>query len=99
MSTMTMEYRVVWMREGFRKKKVKRYSRRSSADRLIGLLSSPEPWKFTGKDPDEYECCDGIDCGCTGRTVREAAINQRQSLPKLLSVSLETREVGEWRPA
>ena len=97
MSAPTREYRVVWQREGLRRK-VKRYATLRAAERFMVLLG-PEPWSALGKSPDALWCCSGYECecGCGGTTVRQLSDEQRKRMPALLSVQMETREVGAWR--
>ncbi len=97
-SNPTVEYRVVWKREGLKPKR-KRYATLKGAERFM-LLFGPEPWRaFTKNDPDRYECCDGHECGCGGVTYRERAEEKRDGQPKLEYVRLEAREVGQWGQA
>lgn len=91
---MKYEYRVVYQREGCRKR-VKRYAREATAERFMKLLG-PEPWTAFNQDPDEFECCDGWECGCTGKTIREWSDFQRLEMPRLEFARIERREVAEW---
>ena len=83
---MKTELRVIWKREGNRPKS-KRVMRMPTAQRWVGILTSPEPWKFLkdteGKAPDDYYCCDGgtySECGCGGLTIREWCDGKRKDL-------------------
>jgi hypothetical protein len=93
------QYRVIWQREGCRKK-FKLCARLSTAERHIGLLTSNEPWKHIHDlkelGPDDLFCCDGYQCGCGGNTCAEHFTEKRESLPKLLYAEIEKRSVGEW---
>ncbi len=91
-------FRVVWKREGLRSK-AKRYVNRGNAERLMNILTSPEPWKFYVKpaEADDYACCDGHECGCGGVTVKEESDEKHKDLPKLEWVRLETRSVTPWK--
>jgi len=96
----TLEYRVVWKREGC-DRKVRRYATRSGAERFL-LLFGPEPWLAyaPGCDPDKPDCCAGRksdECGCDGMTPRQRAAATDAELPKLEWVRLEEREVGAWK--
>lgn len=90
---MKYEYRVVWQREGCRKR-VKRCALESTAERFMKLLG-PEPWTAFNQDPEEL-CCDGYQCGCGNRTVREISDDKRKDMPKLEFARIERREVDEW---
>lgn len=96
---MASEYRVIWERDGCRVKR-KRYASRKAAERFMRLLG-PEPWVALGKDPNALVCCRGTlcdqnQCGCGGLTWREHLEAQREDIPALKSVRLETRTVGPW---
>jgi hypothetical protein len=93
-----MEFRVVYKREGLRRKVRRFCNRPRSAERFIGLLISSEPWRFMRGEPspDGYVCCNGRECGCHGETVREHCDRVRAELPPLEYARIETREVGEW---
>ncbi len=96
-------FRVVWKREGL-KPKVKRYVIRKSAERMMNILTSPEPWKFYSepKEADDYVCCPGgymDQCGCMGVTVQQEAEHKYKDLPKIEWVRLETRTVTPWKSA
>lgn len=91
---MKYEYRVIYQREGCRKR-IKRCAKEETAERFMKLLG-PEPWTAFGQDPDEFECCDGWECGCTGKTVREWSAFQRLEMPNLEFARIERREVAEW---
>lgn len=97
-------FRVVWKREGMTRAKVKRYVHRKSAERLMNILTSPEPWKFYREpmEADELFCCSGshngsyYECGCGGLTVRQQAEKEYGDLPPLEFVRIETRTVSPW---
>ena len=91
---MKKEYRVVWQREGERRK-TKRFSRLKIAERFVSLFG-PEPWKAWGKTPDAFDCCDGRGCSCSGLTVKERSDERRAQMPKLEWIRIESRDVGEW---
>jgi len=91
---MKYEYRVVYQREGCRKR-IKRCAKEATAKRFMKLLG-PEPWTAFNQDPDEYECCDGWECGCTGKTIREWSDFQLLEMPRLEFARIERREVAEW---
>lgn len=90
------EYRVAWKREGQRKK-YRRFAQKKFADRWIILLTNPEPWIAFGFDGEDYECCDGVDCGCGGVTIRDCFERRAANLPKLVWYERQEREVGEWK--
>lgn len=91
---MKYEYRVIWQREGFRKKR-RKFAAEKNAERFMKLLG-PEPWTAFDQDPDDMECCDGYMCGCTGMTIREWSDHQRKEMPKLEFARIERRQVDEW---
>lgn len=91
---MKYEYRVIYQREGCRKR-IKRCAKEATAERFMKLLG-PEPWTAFDQDPDDFECCDGWECGCTGKTVREWSDFQRLEMPRLEFARIERREVAEW---
>jgi hypothetical protein len=94
------EYRVVWKREGLRRK-ARRYARLASAERHLNMLTSDEPWRFYPEpvdDPDE-RCCDGRECGCYGETERQRVEAMRAEMPPMEYARIETRPVGEWSEA
>ncbi len=90
------EYRVVWYREGVGRK-VKRFASLGSATRRKNLLG-PQPWMAYDKNPNSLWCCDGYQCNCGGLTVMEFCKQERDLLPKVESVHIERRQVGEWLP-
>lgn len=92
------QYRIRVKRVGAAPKDRFRWSGRGLGNYL--LLLGPEPWKaYTDRDPDEFLCCDGGNCGCGGLTIREDAMARRGSLPAVESVDVSCRTVtyGEWR--
>jgi hypothetical protein len=97
----SLEYRVKWRREGGRLHIV-HYQRRPAAERRVELLHGRiDPWE--GRDPLDYDCCSGAECGCRGRTVEEARTEWRANYagvpPFTVEPVIEAREVGEWRPS
>lgn len=74
---------------------------KAGMERLLVLLG-PEPWRaYTTKDPDELECCaNNGECGCSGLTVREAAMKARENLQPINSITVSKRTVtsGQWEP-
>jgi hypothetical protein len=95
------EYRLLVQRTG---NAVKDWRARSlkAVERRIGLLTSPEPWRFYGdaqtrqKGPDDYVCCAGTyhdQCGCGGMTMREETAAKRSELPPIESIKLQKRTV------
>lgn len=98
---MRTQYRVLWKRDGLRPK-AKPVMSLATADRFIGLLTSPEPWRFMrdyhDRDPDSYRCCDGHECGCGGQTIREFCEEARKDLPPIEWVRIESRQVTPYAP-
>ena len=99
---MRIQYRVTWKREGNRPK-AKRVKGLPNAERWVGILTSPEPWKFLkdfeDKGPDDYWCCAGTaydECGCGGITVREFCDSKREGLPPIEYVRIQLRRVHPW---
>lgn len=94
---MKQQYRVTWMRAGFRRAKVREFGTEAGARRFI-LLFSAEPWKYdTKRGPDDLWCCSGgPECSCEGITVREYHEKTRAEVPALIWARLESRQVGEW---
>src|SRR3990167_10458649 len=95
------EYRVLIQRAG---NAVKDWRARSlkAVERRIGLLTSPEPWRFYGDDEtrrkyaDDYVCCPGTQydmCGCGGETMREATEHKRRDLPPIEWIRVSKRQV------
>jgi hypothetical protein len=89
------EYRVVWKREGCRKK-VRTFATRRGASRQLARLG-PEPWTAYGKGPDDLRCCKGYGCGCDGLTEREWAESLATEMPPLEFVRLESRPALPWK--
>jgi hypothetical protein len=95
------EYRVLSSRVG-NAVTVKTFrSARQVADR-IGRLTSPEPWRFYGsesdrlRDGDALACCQGTyhdECACGGYTVAQKAALERERLPPIEWIRVETRTV------
>lgn len=92
---MAIQYRVKWKRVDSRVKRVNYVSRKRAENRLL-LLTSDEPWLAMGKSPDEFVCCDGYECGCSGMTIREESDRLRAAMPALEYARIECREVGPW---
>ncbi len=90
------QYRVIWKREGIRRK-TRTYATRKAAERWMILLG-PEPWKYVDLPPDEVSCCDGYQCDCQGASVREMFEADRKKIPPLEYLTLEKRPVGQWTP-
>lgn len=92
------EYRVVWQREGLRRA-TKLYQTRKAAERWAFLVQGRMA-EVTGDDPEDYGCCDGYMCGCSGKTNRELWAERAAGIPPLIAgPEIESREVGEWAPA
>lgn len=102
---MSIEYRVVWKRDGC-DRKTKRYVSKARAERFMALLG-PDPFtagKAYGHWPpdaelDDIACCSGHECACGGLTIREHLAEERKDMPMLEWCRLETREVGKWAPS
>lgn len=91
------EYRVVWKREGL-KRKTASYATRSGAERRVALMG-PEPWVAFGESPDALFCCPGTradECSCGGRTIREQSDATRHDMPPIEYAYVEGRTVGAW---
>jgi hypothetical protein len=93
------EYRVVWQREGYDKRR-KLFGRRDAAERYVRRLRGElEP--LPDRDPDDYECCSGQECGCHGVTVAQAREEERRRYSRFPSLIfgpvLQERPVGPWR--
>jgi hypothetical protein len=78
--------------------KIRRYFSRAAVERRLRLMTSDEPWRvYDDRDGDALACCKGESwrdgCGCGGHTLREIAEAKRASLPPLVSVRVETRQV------
>lgn len=95
------EYRLLIQRRG---NNVKDFRARSlkAIEKRIGLLTSPEPWRFfndaseRAKDADDFVCCAGTrydECGCGGQTMREQAEALRANLPPIESLRVERRQI------
>ena len=99
---MKSQYRVIWKREGNRSKH-RLFAGLPSAERYVGILTSPEPWKFLrdtkDKSPDDLWCCEGgpySQCACGGMTVRQWCDERRDGLPRIEYCRIERRDVGPW---
>lgn len=93
------EYRVVWQREGYDKRR-KIFGRRDAAERYVKRLQGElEPLPELG-DPDDYACCSGRECGCHGVTVAQAREQERERYsrfpPLVYGPVLQERPVGTW---
>jgi hypothetical protein len=97
-------YRLTWKREGYEPKR-KLFRSRVLALRRMRLLG-PEPWTADprvedGKRrPEDYDCCDGYECGCAGLSIRDAYLERRKSggdypPPPIEWIRLEERTVTE----
>jgi hypothetical protein len=93
---MKTEYRITWQREGLNKKS-KIFQTEEGSKRFYALLTSNEPWKVFGYEGTELSCCSGYECGCEGATIRDSFDTKRDGMPKLLSIKLNSRRVGEWQ--
>lgn len=91
---MKYEYRVIYQREGCRKR-IKRCAKEATAERFMKLLG-PEPWTAFKQDPDYWYCCDGWMCGCDGYTIREHSDAIRKDMPKLAFARIERRAIDGW---
>jgi len=98
MSTPAFVYRVVALREGNTRPRVTEFKSLRAARRRFALLTSPEPWRAYGHDPESKMCCGGGNCGCGGLTVRESYMEKRARLPKLVYARIDRRKVSEWEP-
>ena len=90
------EYRVVWKREGQRKK-----TRKSRSMKIIQKwlwLLGDTPWKAFNAEPDERVCCSGYDslCACGGLTYRQQAELKKAEQPKIEFIRVESRHVDPW---
>jgi hypothetical protein len=94
-----MQYSVVSKREGCNVKR-KTFASIKRAEDRVGLLTSPEPWRFYG-DEDERKragtdcrCCAGTrydECNCGGQTLIEYTAEARKNLPTLEWTRIEQR--------
>jgi hypothetical protein len=89
------EHRVVYKREGTRRKE-KRFVRLATAQKLVHLLTSDEPWTAYGRSADAMACCHGWECGCEGLTVKQESDAARANYPPLEYVRIERRMVCDW---
>jgi len=89
------EYRIIWKRKGY-KKKFRRYATLAGA-RRYSILLGPEPWKYyTGDNADNYVCCSGFECNCSGETYRQLSEVMKEKLPPIEFMLIERRKIGEW---
>jgi hypothetical protein len=103
----TIEYRLVWQREGLEPKEKKFSNKKRAYDRAM-VMTSNEPWKYFGSPSDrlrlgdEYFCCADPNaiCKCGGRTLREDAIYRRAHMPPLVWLRVDRRVVtrSKWEP-
>ena len=102
------EYRLLVQRTGNAVKDTRSRSLKA-VERRVGILMSPEPWRFYGdretrqKGPDDYFCCAGTyhdQCGCGGATMREETEARRKDLPAIEWIRLQKRQVviTSWEP-
>lgn len=89
------QYRLSWKREGWIRTKHKKYRSMKPVNRMIGLLTSPEPWVVLGLDADEHFCCSGYQCNCLGIKVRDEMVAKREGLPPIEFVKLMKRTVNQ----
>ena len=97
--TRRYEYRVVWKRQGM-KRKTRRYAHLKSAQRFVMLLG-PEPWKALNVDPDSPHCRSPEECTCQGGTWRDYLERGREGygpdgMPHIEYVHIERRLTFEW---
>lgn len=101
-------YRLLVHRTGNAVKDWRTRSRKALV-RRIGILTSPEPWRFYGDEvtqrrgADDYVCCAGTvydECACGGMTWAEDTKQRRENLPPIKSIRVERRQVvtSEWEP-
>jgi hypothetical protein len=88
------QYRLSWLREG-NKPKHKKYRSMKPVNRMLALLTSPEPWVVIGRDPDDRMCCSGYECACSGQTVRDEMLARREGLPPILWTKVAKRTVTQ----
>jgi len=88
------EYRVIWKRQHC-KIKSKRFALLGNAKKYM-LLLGPTPWEYWGAKADDYACCSGRECGCSGMTNREESIKARETMQEIEFIKLEKRKVDEW---
>lgn len=97
---MGTEYRVIWRRIDSGRPKRKRYASKKSAEKMLALLTTKEPWTllagFERKGPDDYFCCNDPTCGCDGVSVREYFDGKYKDMPPIEYARIEQREVGSW---
>lgn len=95
------QYSVVSQREGNRPKRKTVGSLKRAHD-LVGVMTSPEPWRFFGTESErerqatDYVCCAGTrydECSCGGRTLAQDTEDARKNLPRLEWVRIEMRSV------
>jgi hypothetical protein len=93
----TIQYRVVWKREGLIPKR-RPYKIKKAAERFMRILG-PEPWKAFNQNPEDYYCCCGAECDCRGISVKQEYQDRSKIYPKIEFIRLESREVmeGEWK--
>jgi hypothetical protein len=74
------EYRVVWQRVGYDKRR-KIFGRRDAAERYVKRLLGEMPVLPDMGDDDDYACCSGWECGCGGQTVARAREEELHASP------------------
>jgi hypothetical protein len=93
------EYRVVWQRVGYDKRR-KIFGRRDAAERYVKRLLGEMPVLPDMGDDDDYACCSGWECGCGGQTVARAREEERKRYARypalIYGPVLEERPVGDW---
>lgn len=92
---MTLEYRVVWQRKG-RIQQVRRYATEKGARMRYAFLTSDEPWKLLGYEANDYVCCTGAACVCSGETFQQKTARVESAAP-LKFARVEARTIGEWK--
>lgn len=95
------QWRVICTREGGQRS-VKTFGSLKAVLDRVGMLTSPEPWRFFGSESErqregtEYVCCAGTrydECGCGGLTLAEDTVQRRKDLPPIVSVTVQKRQV------
>lgn len=95
MNERLFEYRIVWQREGYAKKR-RLFQTRRAAERFA-LVAQGRVAEATGLDPNDYACCGGYECGCGGKTNAETWAAESARIPALVfGPVIERREVGTW---
>lgn len=72
------------------------YQRRANAKRFA-LIVEGRMAEATGRDPKDYACCSGRECGCHGETNAEVWARRVAEFPRLMEgPTIQCREVGDW---